>query len=71
MSTAAPNPEPARHEPQAAQATTGQPGPDEVHRTSSLTERGYVQARFGDVPVLIAPGLAAQLRAMRQDRSPR
>jgi hypothetical protein len=37
-----------------------------VRRGNSLAERGYVQARFGDVPVLIGPDLAAQLRAMRQ-----
>jgi hypothetical protein len=38
-------------------------------RGHNLAEQGYVQARFGDVPVLIAPGFAAELRAMRQARS--
>lgn len=37
-----------------------------VRRGNSLAEGGYVQARFGNVPVLIGPDLAAQLRAMRQ-----
>jgi hypothetical protein len=38
-------------------------------RGASLAEQGYVHARFGDVPVLVGPELAAQIRAMRQDRS--
>jgi hypothetical protein len=40
-----------------------------ARRGHNLAEQGYVQARFGDVPVLIAPGFAAELRAMRQARS--
>jgi hypothetical protein len=35
-------------------------------RRASLVERGYVHARFGGVPVLVGPELAAQLRADRQ-----
>ena len=35
-------------------------------RGVSLVERGYVHARFGGVPVLVGPELAAQLRADRQ-----
>jgi hypothetical protein len=35
-------------------------------RGASLVERGYVHARFGGVPVLVGPELAAQLRADRQ-----
>ncbi len=37
-------------------------------RGASLVERGYVHARFGGVPVLIGPELAAQLRADRQSQ---
>jgi hypothetical protein len=40
-----------------------------VRRGASLAEQGYVHARFGDVPVLIGPELAAQIRAMRRNRS--
>lgn len=35
-------------------------------RGTTLTERGYVHARFGGVPVLVAPEFAAQLRAIGQ-----
>jgi hypothetical protein len=28
-------------------------------------ERGYVRARFGDIPVLLTPEVAAQIRAFR------
>jgi len=35
-------------------------------RGTTLTERGYVHARFGGVPVLVAPELAAQLRTIGQ-----
>ena len=41
---------------------------DGAGRGASLTEQGYVQARFGGVPVLIAPELAAQIRALREER---
>jgi hypothetical protein len=37
-------------------------------RGATLAEQGYVHARFGDVPVLVGPELAAQIRAMRPDR---
>jgi hypothetical protein len=37
-------------------------------RRTSLAERGYVEARFGGLPVLVGPELAAQLRAIRQSR---
>jgi hypothetical protein len=39
-----------------------------VARGTSLAERGYVHARFGGVPVLVGPELAAQLRAVRQEQ---
>jgi len=44
------------------------PGPagGGVARGASLVERGYVHARFGGVPVLVGPELAAQLRTNRQ-----
>jgi hypothetical protein len=35
----------------------------------SLMEQGYVRARFGDIPVLITPELAAQIRACRAEQS--
>jgi hypothetical protein len=38
-------------------------------RGASLAEQGYVRARFGDVPVLVGPELAAEIRAMRRNRS--
>lgn len=44
-------------------ATT--PG-DGADRGASLAERRYVRARFGGVAVLIAPELAAQIRAVRR-----
>lgn len=31
-----------------------------------LIEQGYVQARFGGMPVLVGPTLAAQLKALRE-----
>ena len=37
-------------------------------RGASLVERGYVHARFGGVPVLVGPELAAQLRADRKSQ---
>jgi hypothetical protein len=33
---------------------------------ASLAERGFVPARFGGVPVLVGPGLAAQIKADRR-----
>jgi hypothetical protein len=33
---------------------------------ASLVEQGYVHARFGGVPVLVGPDLAAQIKAIRQ-----
>lgn len=39
-----------------------------VGRGGSLVERGYVHARFGGVPVLVGPELAAQLRSRRQEQ---
>ena len=44
------------------------PDPDggSVRRGASLAERGYRAARFGGLPVLIGPELAAQLEAIRQ-----
>jgi len=40
-------------------------------RRASLAERGYVEARFAGLPVLVGPELAAQLRAIRQSRDGR
>jgi hypothetical protein len=40
-----------------------------ARRGASLAEQGYVHARFGNVPVLVGPELAAEIRAMRQERS--
>ena len=37
-------------------------------RGASLAERGYVRARFGGVPVLVAPELAARIRAFREEQ---
>jgi hypothetical protein len=44
----------------------GEAGTNGAGRGSSLAEQGYVQARFGGVPVLVGPQLAAQLKALRQ-----
>jgi hypothetical protein len=33
---------------------------------ASLAERGFVPARFGGVPVLVGPELAAQIKANRR-----
>ena len=35
---------------------------------AGLAGQGYVRARFGGVPVLIAPELAAQIRAVREEQ---
>jgi hypothetical protein len=43
-----------------AGGTAGSPG------RASLAERGFVPARFGGVPVLVGPELAAQIKAIRQ-----
>jgi hypothetical protein len=40
------------------------PGAGGVRRGASLAERGYRHARFGGVPVLVGPELAAQLKAI-------
>jgi hypothetical protein len=40
--------------------TAGSPG------RASLAERGFVPARFGGVPVLVGPELAAQIKATHQ-----
>ena len=37
-------------------------------RGASLAERGYAGARFGGVPVLVAPELAARIRAFREEQ---
>jgi hypothetical protein len=37
-------------------------------RGASLAERGYVHARFGGLPVLVAPELAARIRALREEQ---
>jgi hypothetical protein len=37
-------------------------------RGASLAEHGYIHARFGGVPVLVAPELAAQIRAFREEQ---
>jgi hypothetical protein len=42
---------------------------DGARRGASLADRGYVHARFGGVPVLVGPELAAQLRATGQQQS--
>jgi len=49
---------------QDGRATLG----DGAGRGVSLAERGYVHARFGGVPVLVAPELAAQIRAFREEQ---
>ncbi len=36
---------------------------------SSWIEMGYVRARFGGIPVLITPELAAEIKASREGRS--
>jgi len=44
------------------------PDPDRggVRRGASLAERGYRAARFGGLPVLVGPELAARLEAIRR-----
>jgi hypothetical protein len=32
---------------------------------TSLIEQGYVHARFGGIPILVGPQLAAELKALR------
>jgi hypothetical protein len=41
-------------------------GPAGPGRGTTLVERGYVHARFGGVPVLVGPELAAQLKTIRR-----
>ena len=43
----------------------GEPDTNGAGRGASLAEQGYVHARFGGVPVLVGPQLAAQLKALR------
>jgi len=43
----------------------GEAGTNGAARGASLAEQGYVHARFGGVPVLVGPQLAAQLKALR------
>jgi len=43
-------------------------GPEGARRGASLTERGYIHARFGGMPVLVGPELASQLKALRQQQ---
>jgi hypothetical protein len=38
-------------------------------RRASLAEQGYLPARFGGIPVLVGPELAAQLKAIRSQKS--
>jgi hypothetical protein len=40
-----------------------------ANRRASLAEQGYLPARFGGIPVLVGPELAAQLRAIRGQQS--
>jgi hypothetical protein len=49
--------------PAVAGGDAGSPG------RASLAERGFVPARFGGVPVLVGPELAAQIKAIRQQQS--
>jgi hypothetical protein len=44
----------------AATSNDGEAAP----RRASLAERGYVHARFGGIPVLVGPELAAQIKAV-------
>ncbi len=46
--------------------------PSGARRGDSLAERGYVSARFGGMPILVGPELAAQLKAIgqKQPRQP-
>ncbi len=48
-------------------AGDGATTPRGVRRGTNLAERGYERARFGDVPVLVSPDFAAQIRAMRRE----
>jgi hypothetical protein len=47
-------------------AATDPAGSGSTVRGTSLVERGYVHARFGGVPVLVGPELAAQLKTIRR-----
>jgi hypothetical protein len=40
-----------------------------ANRRASLAEQGYLPARFGGIPVLVGPELAAQLKAIRGQQS--
>lgn len=48
------------------QAGPGTGAPARRAGRPSLAEQGYVHGSFGGVPVLVGPGLAAQLKAIRQ-----
>jgi hypothetical protein len=48
------------------QAGPGTGAPARRPGRPSLAEQGYVHGSFGGVPVLVGPGLAAQLKAIRQ-----
>lgn len=52
--------------PGGSRAATGPAGSSSAGRGTSLVERGYVHARFGGVPVLVGPELAAQLKTTRR-----
>ena len=44
------------------------PAPGSASLRTSLVDQGYVPARFGEIPVLVGPKLAAQLRALREKK---
>jgi hypothetical protein len=62
-----PTADPASPDHRAGSAGDGEarPGAGGV-LSARLAEQGYVGARFGGMPVLVGPDLAAQLRASRQ-----
>jgi hypothetical protein len=67
MTAAVPEVITGRADPGSRAGLSGGAGPDSgACRGASLTERGYVHARFGGVPVLVGPELASQLQAIRQ-----
>ena len=56
--------------PETADAADGEPAPGRgASLRTSLVEQGYVAARFGGIPVLVGPALAAQLKAPREKQS--
>jgi hypothetical protein len=48
-----------------ARTPVSHPTGPRANRRASLAERGYLPGRFGGIPVLVGPELAAQLRAIR------